>query len=269
MYEGEWKKGKANGRGKFSWPSGATYEGEFKSGRMDGYGTFIGVDGDTYRGFWAVDKKHGFGEKRYANGDVYVGNWRCNLQDGEGRYIWSNGNEYIGEWRNGVIFGKGILIWVNGNRFEGYWENGVPKGKGVFTWADGSSCVGHWGKDFKGTDENMQMLAVTAARKRSSVDDGNGGIRSVNFPKICIWELDGDAGDITCDIVEASVLLNKDEMQVQRHKEEKEKDDNGVVSAQWQRSPRCNDADVKRPGHTISKGHKNYDLMLNLQLGIR
>ncbi|KAL6279251.1 hypothetical protein ACE6H2_016132 [Prunus campanulata] len=25
----------------------------------------------------------------------------------------------------------------------------------------------------------------------------------------------------------------------------------------------------KKPGHTISKGHKNYDLMLNLQLGIR
>ena len=29
------------------------------------------------------------------------------------------------------------------------------------------------------------------------------------------------------------------------------------------------DGDVKKPGHTVSKGHKNYDLMLNLQLGIR
>ena len=29
------------------------------------------------------------------------------------------------------------------------------------------------------------------------------------------------------------------------------------------------DGDVKKPGHMVSKGHKNYDLMLNLQLGIR
>ena len=39
---------------------------------------------------------------------------------------------------------------------------------------------------------------------------------------------------------------------------------------QLQKSP-CGsvDGDVKKPGHTVSKGHKNYDLMLNLQLGIR
>lgn len=28
-------------------------------------------------------------------------------------------------------------------------------------------------------------------------------------------------------------------------------------------------AEAKKPGQTISKGHKNYDLMLNLQSGIR
>ena len=39
---------------------------------------------------------------------------------------------------------------------------------------------------------------------------------------------------------------------------------------QLQKSP-CGsvDGDVKKSGHTVSKGHKNYDLMLNLQLGIR
>ncbi|KAL2342863.1 hypothetical protein Fmac_004148 [Flemingia macrophylla] len=192
MYEGEWRKGKACGKGRFSWPSGATYEGEFRAGRIDGFGSFIGVDGDMYRGSWLADRKHGFGEKRYANGDAYEGWWKCNLQDGEGRYTWRNGNEYVGEWKAGVISGKGVLVWANGNRYEGYWENGVPVGKGVFTWCDGSTCAGNWGREFVGEEPREEKT------KRCSLDDG---CRSVSFPRICIWELDGEAGDITCDIV--------------------------------------------------------------------
>ncbi|KAF7840183.1 phosphatidylinositol 4-phosphate 5-kinase 1-like [Senna tora] len=237
MYEGEWKRGKASGKGKFSWPSGATYEGEFNSGRIEGYGTFIGSDGDTYRGTWIADRKHGFGEKWYANGDVYEGSWRYNLQDGEGRYVWKNGNEYVGEWKSGVISGKGVLIWANGNRYEGFWENGVPKGEGVLKKND------------------VVDTTSSSARKRSSVD----------FPRICIWELDGEAGDITCDIVEASTLY-RDVSESVVHGEEEE-----TVSGEFQKSP-CwlvDVGDVKRPGQTVSKGHKNYDLMLNLKLGIR
>ncbi|KAI5339824.1 hypothetical protein L3X38_019096 [Prunus dulcis] len=37
----------------------------------------------------------------------------------------------------------------------------------------------------------------------------------------------------------------------------------------FRRSPCCFSGEPKKPGQTISKGHKNYDLMLNLQLGIR
>ncbi|KAJ7945164.1 Phosphatidylinositol 4-phosphate 5-kinase [Quillaja saponaria] len=255
MYEGEWEGGKPCGKGKFSWPSGATYEGEFKSGRMDGYGTSIGSDGHMYRGLWVADRKHGFGEKRYANGDVYEGSWRYNLQDGEGRYVWKNGNEYVGEWKSGVISGEGVLNWVNGSQYEGYWENGVPKGKGVFTWSNGSTLAGNWGKEFKNEQINFQM----ATRKRSSVD----GLRSVSFPRICIWELDGEAGDITCDIVdtmEASMF----------YKDGSESEDGGGDAGNLQKSPCWSvDGEVKKPGKALSKGHKNYDLMLNLQLGIR
>jgi 1-phosphatidylinositol-4-phosphate 5-kinase len=263
MYEGEWKRGKANGGGKFSWPSGATYEGQFKLGRMDGYGTFIGVDGEVYSGNWVSDKKHGFGEKRYANGDVYQGLWKFNLQDGEGKYRWCNGNEYVGEWKHGVISGKGVLVWANGKRYEGYWENGVPKGKGMFTFGSGNvngRVVGGGGEDFKGVALDP-VVGAGGGRKRSSVDG--------NFPRICIWELDGEAGDITCDIVdnvEASMFYRDGN------------DDNGGgcegnVQQQLQpgRSP-CSSVDGevnKKQGQTISKGHKNYDLMLNLQLGIR
>ncbi|KAF5942336.1 hypothetical protein HYC85_019978 [Camellia sinensis] len=296
MYEGEWKRGKASGKGKFSWPSGATFEGEFKSGRMEGLGTFIGSDGDTYRGSWSADRKHGYGQKRYANGDYYDGSWRRNLQDGHGKYVWKNGNEYVGEWKLGVINGRGVLTWANGNRYDGNWENGVPKGPGVFTWSDGSCYAGSWSKDtnnsefknskqdyplqilngtfYPGNKDQKQNLSFShkisaplmmdencgMAKKRSSVDGSRGSLNERAFPRICIWESDGEAGDITCDIidnVEASMF----------YRDGTGFDCHGI--RKFQRSPCCLNGEVKKPGHTISKGHKNYDLMLNLQLGIR
>ncbi|KAF2296760.1 hypothetical protein GH714_001716 [Hevea brasiliensis] len=177
MYEGEWRRGKASGKGKFSWPSGATFEGEFKSGRMEGFGTFIGSDGDTYRGSWSADRKHGPGQKRYANGDFYEGMWKKNLQDGKGRYVWKNGNvnkDIIAQELNGAFY--------SGNSKE--------------------HCL-------KGS-ENDLALPATATRKRSSVDGARGS--NMNFPRICIWESDGEAGDITCDIidtVEASMIYRE------------------------------------------------------------
>ncbi|GMH11294.1 hypothetical protein Nepgr_013135 [Nepenthes gracilis] len=259
MYEGEWKRGKAAGKGRFSWPTGATYEGQFKSGSMDGYGTFTGSHGDTYRGMWVADKKHFHGEKFYANGDVYDGSWKNNLQDGEGKYVWRNGNVYIGEWKNGLISGKGVLIWANGNKYEGFWENGVPKGAGVFTRLDGSTYAGNWGEL---EEEQCEMFP---ARRRASVDEGRCSVseKGVNFPRICIWEADEEAADLTCDIidnVEASKLYRDARDSFSR---------STFVSKKNSRPHWCGVDEIKKPGQMISKGYKNYELMLNLQLGIR
>ncbi|KAG6388730.1 hypothetical protein SASPL_150162 [Salvia splendens] len=275
MYEGDWKKGKACGKGKFSWPSGATFEGEFKSGRMEGTGTFISPDGDTYRGSWSGDRKHGYGVKHYSNGDYYEGQWKRNLQDGRGRYVWSNGNEYIGEWKNGIIHGRGVLVWNNKNRFDGNWENGVPKGQGVFTWPDGSCYMGSWSNDLcSNASSKAQILNGTfypAHSARVGSEEGwkgcfsqklsaplmvvgeEGGVAVAGGGKkrICVWESDGEAGDITCDIIDNAVFNQEGGFQ------------------QFRRNPCCFSGETKKPGVTISKGHKNYELMLNLQLGIR
>ncbi|TYH18662.1 hypothetical protein ES288_A05G290700v1 [Gossypium darwinii] len=254
MYEGEWRRGKASGKGKFSWPSGACYEGDFKSGRMEGIGTFIGSDDDTYRGSWISNRKHGQGRKRYANGDYYEGSWKKDLKDGYGRYVWCNGIEYIGEWKNGVISGRETLIWANKNRYDGQWENGVPKGNGVFSWPDGSRYIGAWNDD---TMKKVQQLNETFSNGNDGKEhcDGRGslGERNINFPRICIWESDGEEGDITCDIVdnvEASMIYR-----------------DGFRD--FRRNPCCFSEEIKKPGQMIYKGHKHYDLMLNLQLGIR
>ncbi|CAL5436275.1 unnamed protein product [Camellia sinensis] len=105
----------------------------------------------------------------------------------------------------------GVLIWANGNRYEGNWEDGVPKGNGVFAWPDGSSYLGIWGDNLHNRQPEQPCFVLLPSRKRSSVDGGRGSLaeRNANFSRICIWESDGEAGDITCDIVdnvEASIF---------------------------------------------------------------
>ncbi|XP_031498559.1 phosphatidylinositol 4-phosphate 5-kinase 1-like [Nymphaea colorata] len=266
MYEGEWRDGKTSGKGKFSWPSGATYEGEFKAGFMDGSGTFTGAGGDTYRGMWSDNQKSGFGRKTYANGDIYEGYWKRNLQEGKGRYVWKDGNEYDGEWRCGFICGKGVLVWKDGSRYEGQWENGIPAGEGVFKWSDGSfypatlrrrssktglkECWSLEGGGLRGGAGGGGMVT----RKRSSAD----GRFSRNFDRICIWESDGEGGDITCDIVDGSSVFWKEAFY-----------GGGGLGYLRRCTPGRFSGEAKKQGHAILKGHKNYDLMLNLQLGIR
>nr|CAB3493541.1 unnamed protein product [Digitaria exilis] len=279
MYEGEWRKGKACGKGRFSWPSGATFEGEFRGGRIEGQGAFVGPDGATYSGAWVADRRHGVGSKSYANGDYYEGQWRRNLQDGHGRYVWANGNQYVGEWRYGVLSGRGVLIWPNGSRYDGVWENGVPKGTGVFTWPDGSRYIGSW----PGTCLDLPAISGTffapmgagaagTIRKRSSVE----GVGEKAPPRICIWESEGEAGDITCDIVDAleASMLYKEAAAVaggatnMRALPQRSARRAASGVPRWASSA-ATTPEGKRPGQTISKGHKNYELMLQLQLGIR
>ncbi|KAJ0976168.1 hypothetical protein J5N97_018133 [Dioscorea zingiberensis] len=306
MYEGEWRGGRTSGRGRFSWPCGATYEGEFKSGFMDGVGTYTGSSGDTYRGGWSMNLRHGRGRKSYANGDHYDGEWRAGVQEGNGRYSWSNGNEYVGQWRGGLMHGRGVLVWLGGERYDGAWEDGEPRGSGSFRWADGSLYVGVWSRD-EGSGELQQkgvyypgtMAASPAAkdtlevfdvmlrqckvcqdemmpvppsqkminlpgdgkqRRRASADGAGTVVRRPNgrtktmvgLDNGCKWETDEDvasqsterSGNVSGEMVGRS-------------------SGRGSAPTLWA------GREMKKQGVTISKGHKNYELMLNLQLGIR
>ncbi|CAL0307850.1 unnamed protein product [Lupinus luteus] len=223
MYDGEWKHGKASGKGKFSWPSGSTYEGEFESGRMEGFGTFIGYNGETYRGTWSSVKR----DRHYSNGDGFEGWWKENLQGG-------------GELKNVVINGKGELAWSNGNRYGGQWK-----------------MIQDWLKVNK-----LLLSGSFGAVMRKSGSDfevGRGSFSRKNFPRICIWESEGD--DITCEVVD-----NVDASMYRRDGTASDWDD----VKHFPGKP-CGGfaSEVKKPGQTVSKGHKNYDLVLNLQLGIR
>ncbi|VAI04216.1 unnamed protein product [Triticum turgidum subsp. durum] len=303
MYEGSWRQGRASGRGKFSWPSGATYEGDLAGGYMHGHGTYIGEFGDTFAGHWANNFRHGRGTQAYANGDVYDGHWRDGRQDGHGRYIWRYGHEYIGTWRAGEMHGCGTVIWADGDRYDGAWEDAKPKGQGTFRWADGGMYIGVWCQQDSGDTNAMGGVfyppsggpavpmpprepreAITKLLEELEVTQGKAASllpseKIVTWPgveavlKKPVWrppEPEQIQGRRSSAQRRSSV--SSIDMDLAAEGEEAQAQAAASVERAWLRATSCMRAPpkpAKKQGETISKGHKNYELMLNLQLGIR
>ncbi|KAL3534620.1 hypothetical protein ACH5RR_003081 [Cinchona calisaya] len=305
MYVGDWFRGKTMGKGVFSWPSGAMYEGDFKSGFIDGEGTYSSSNGATYKGSWMMNFKHGRGVKEYANGDCYDGEWCRGLQEGQGKYQWKNGNYYVGEWKNGTICGKGKLGWTNGNVYKGYWEDGLPKGNGSFKWPDESLYIGYWSKDPKDQNGTYYPAGSTLIDGNLEWDPQNVYNVDLKDCKVCtnekvtilpsnkklaVW---GSSKAVDSSIRPRRMSVDErldactdryfsriPTPEAARHSTssagtyDRDGMDDSFVGLQMEDistrgSPIRIPEEVKQQGETISKGHKNYELMLNLQLGIR
>lgn len=303
MYVGDWYRGRPMDKGKFSWPSGATYEGNFKNGYMDGEGTYTGSSNDYYRGAWVYNIKHGKGVCYFANGDYYEGQWRRGQPDGKGRYHWTNGNQYIGHWRRGRMNGNGTMIWDDGNRYDGCWESGFPRGNGTFKWVDGSFYAGVWSQDAKeqsgtyypsnsqtGTFDWDPQEVYFEKLSDCVISDGEEisvfpSDKSVNWPcgemKQSPW-LDYKESDTKTTRASEDVRLSNGAFSFRSESEfsfdganehfgSKRDLDDQVTETERSAytKPQIIIKPTKRQGTTISKDHKNYELMLNLQLGIR
>ncbi|XP_074306758.1 phosphatidylinositol 4-phosphate 5-kinase 4-like [Silene latifolia] len=298
MYVGEWFRGQAIGKGRFSWPSGAIYEGEFKSGYMDGKGIYTSQNGEIYRGFWVMNMKHGHGFISYENGDSYEGDWKHGLQDGQGKYKWSNGNYYCGEWRSGVFSGPGTMVWANGARFEGNWKGSSPDGEGIYKFDDGNYYEGNWSLEPK------EMSCMYNCNEMSGVvpdwdptdlySDISSGCKVCSTEKITLfpsqkilatWKSSKGAarpGRMSVDsgIPAGGGATMWDSESDRNHRNSvggRDVDFDGLNLENY--STKTAPATPGRPlripkvgrkqGEIITKGHKNYELMLNLQLGIR
>ncbi|KAK3119719.1 hypothetical protein QOZ80_9AG0674270 [Eleusine coracana subsp. coracana] len=306
MYEGSWRRGRASGHGKFSWPSGAIYEGDLAGGYMHGHGTYIGEHGDTFGGTWAGNLRHGRGTQAYASGDVYDGHWRDGKPDGHGRYIWRDGHEYIGTWRAGEMHGCGTVIWADGDRYDGAWEDARPRGQGTFRWADGGMYIGSWCLEGDGAMHAKGVYyppsggqpvpavsrepcdAFTALLRELEVCEGKTASlmpwqKVLTWPgvepvlKKPVWEASSACtteqqgrrssahgrSSVSSDMMDGLVLECTSE---QQQGEETRTDRSCLRTSSCMCTP---PKSGKKQGETISKGHKNYELMLNLQLGIR
>ncbi|KAM7255110.1 hypothetical protein ACFE04_020351 [Oxalis oulophora] len=302
VYQGEWRCGVRHGTGKILFRSRAIYDGEFSGGYMHGTGTYIGSDKLTYKGRWRLNLKHGLGYQVYPNGDILEGSWINGTPEGPGKYTWVNGNVYLGNMKGGKMSGKGTLTWITGDSFEGNWLNGKMHGFGVYRWNDGGCYVGTWTqglKDGKGSFypkgsrfPAVQETYLNALRKRGLLPDqrkqNHAHIHHANFEQtrrnnISLerrWSLDVaiekvigyDFSESISDSVEKgndiyTPILEREYMQGVLISEVVL--DNSFSSRRMKRRQKKLEREVKRPGEMIIKGHRSYDLMLSLQLGIR
>ena len=105
-YEGQYKDGKANGQGTYTFPDGEKYVGQFKDGSFNGQGTYTFADGNKYVGQYKDNKKNGqgtftWGDGSQWNGDKYVGQWKDDKYDGFGTFYNANGSIFQqGLWSN-------------------------------------------------------------------------------------------------------------------------------------------------------------------------
>ncbi len=98
-YEGFYKNGKRNGKGKYTWNSGEVYDGDWVDGNRTGIGTYTWQDGDKYEGGFKNGSRIGKGTFTWADdGTKYIGDWKDNERIGRGKYIYSNGSFSVGKW---------------------------------------------------------------------------------------------------------------------------------------------------------------------------
>ena len=124
------------------------YEGEFKEGLKDGKGKKTVLDGAVYEGGFKEDKRHGKGKLFISDEMINEGDWidgkPWNLKEKR-----RNGLERI-KLVSGQ--GKGEFHLSNRQKYNGQFENGVFSGYGILEMDEGVTFVGNWdGDNFKGT----------------------------------------------------------------------------------------------------------------------
>ncbi|CAH9113894.1 unnamed protein product [Cuscuta epithymum] len=297
VYEGEFSGGYMHGTGTYITHNKMTYKGRWKLNRKHGLGSQIYPNGDMFEGSWIQGTPEGPGKYAWANGNVYFGNMKGGKMCGRGTLTWLNGDTYEGSWLNGMMHGFGVYSWRDGNGcYIGTWTRGLKDGKGAF-YPRGSKLPAR------------QELYLNALRKRGLLPDltasnlGNGKV-SGDFSGSSVkllgkgnllnlemsrrtngvvlerrWSLDVSIENVIGrDLLESEITTNdyfntpifeREYMQGVLISEVVRNDHFSSSSRRTKRRERKHFREMKRPGETIIKGHRSYDLMLSLQLGIR
>ena len=127
----------------FTWADGDnTYVGEFRDGKRNGQGTYTWVNGTKYVGEWKDNKRHGQGTTIFANGQgtwsfpfgyKYTGEYKDDKQHGQGTFIWTDKSKFVGGWKDGKIHGQGTYSYTDGiTKYVGEFIDGKEDGQETF-----------------------------------------------------------------------------------------------------------------------------------------
>uniref|UniRef100_A0A453DCV6 Uncharacterized protein n=1 Tax=Aegilops tauschii subsp. strangulata TaxID=200361 RepID=A0A453DCV6_AEGTS len=283
----------------------SSYKGQWKLDRKHGHGLQTYPNGDTFDGSWVQGQMEGHGRYTWANGNSYVGTMRNGTMFGKGVLTWSaTGDSFQGNWLDGAMHGYGLYTWEDGGCYLGTWTRGFKDGKGTFYPKNCRVPAAHqlYINDLRsrGVLPDISKNVLQQQRSSSSFDTNQEpagppgpklSLRNLSFERpptkkpslqrrwsigVAIKIIGNESSSETqkqgCDediagcsslpilereyaqgVLISEVVLNKSCL-----------DSSKKLSRRQSRAAR----DVKRPGEMIIKGHRSYDLMLCLQLGI-
>ncbi|EFJ04955.1 hypothetical protein SELMODRAFT_449262 [Selaginella moellendorffii] len=304
FYEGEFAGGFMQGLGNFRAPNGAVYKGNWSMNLKHGLGRLRYANGDKYEGAWKHGLQDGFGKYVWTNKNVYVGDWKAGVMTGKGVLRWGMGDAFNGEWLNGMEHGRGVYYWADGSIFVGTWSRGLKDGKGVF-YPAGTLPLDMSTRENLMLNKVEEYLATGIAKDWTSVGSWKNGRRELDSRFITSsgsgnldqqikknvwlgrrWSLEGPlervlglesffiGGEAILeeekdDVPEVAPILEREYAQGVLINEIVKQPIGSVLSKSSRRKRRRQPREPKRPGETIFKGHRSYDLMLTLQIGIR
>lgn len=146
LYVGEFKNGKATGKGKITTEKepGYLYTGEFENNLYHGEGEERFANGNVYKGKFTNGFKEPYGKLIFADGSEYEGNFSKNIIEGKGRFKWRDGRTYSGDFHDSKLHGKGKTTWIDGSYYEGEYKNDNFNGYGESRSSGGSIFKGYW-----------------------------------------------------------------------------------------------------------------------------
>uniref|UniRef100_A0A453D1M2 Phosphatidylinositol 4-phosphate 5-kinase n=1 Tax=Aegilops tauschii subsp. strangulata TaxID=200361 RepID=A0A453D1M2_AEGTS len=297
VYEGEYSGGFMDGEGTYTNCSpSSSYKGQWKLDRKHGLGLQAHANGDVYQGSWVQGQMEGQGRYTWANGNSYVGTMRNGLMSGKGVLTWSTGDSFQGNWVAGVAHGYGLYTWEGGGCYLGTWSRGLKDGKGTFyperrrvpaARLDDLRKRGVLPDVSFGTGADPEPAEADASLSRRS--SGLGRPPMKKRPSLQRRRSIGAAIGVAVGVVtggpagpektlkcedtagSSSQILEREYAQGVLISEVVL--DKSLPDSPSSKKPRLRRSrkvkDAKRPGETIIKGHRSYDLMLCLQLGIR
>ncbi|KAL0344677.1 UNVERIFIED_CONTAM: Phosphatidylinositol 4-phosphate 5-kinase [Sesamum radiatum] len=309
LYEGEFSGGYMHGSGMYTRPDNMTYKGRWRLNLKHGLGYQNFPNGDVFEGSWIQGTPEGPGKYIWSSGNVYVGNMKSGKMSGKGTLTWISGDSYAGSWLNGMMHGFGIYTWSDGGCYVGTWTRGLKDGKGTFyprgsTLPNGKQLYLNAMRKRGVLPDLRQESRASSIHQATSGDSRKGSgrnssdktskgslidlqrSRTTNASLERRWSLEvsiekvignerlpsvSDAvfegGDNEDDI--NNPILEREYMQGVLISELVLSNRFSLSSKQAKRKEKKLAKEIKKPGEQIIKGHRSYDLMLNLQLGIR
>ncbi|XVE96577.1 hypothetical protein REPUB_Repub02eG0234800 [Reevesia pubescens] len=264
VFEGSWIQGTPEGPGKYTWANGNVYIGNMKGGKTSGKGTLTWTNGDSFEGSWLNGMMHGFGVYTWSDGGCYVGTWTRGLKDGKGSFYPKDSRlPALQEVYLSALRKRGLLPDLRKqNHSHIHHASSVDMG---------SVKVGGNQVSNRSSDKRSEGNFLEQSRNRNVSLERRWSLE-VSIEKVIGHDLSlsdsfiegGEKGSET-----NAPILEREYMQGVLISELVLNDSFSPSSRRAKQRQKKLAKEVKRPGETIIKGHRSYDLMLSLQLGIR